>query len=102
MQNAIWTKTASYGTVETNGAIVTVNGKFVANAGMIELNRSKWITKDGITYTHLLGGKVAMTATDAAEYDAAYRAMCKATVVVPSAESLFDLDHEMSKENSRW
>ena len=104
MRTMIWSKVTSKGLVETDGSIVTLDGKMIGNSSgsAVSLPRSKWMTINGTTYTHMLGINVPLTTDEAAAHDAAYRAMIKATVVAPSAESLFDLSHEMSKENSRW
>ena len=103
MQDAIWTKQASYGTVETNGAIVTVNGKMVGNGGpAVKLPESKWITKDGTTYTHLIGLKVALTTEEAAAHDAAYDAKLKATRrYTPNVvDDMYELGREMDRAAS--
>ena len=104
MQAVIWSKVTSKGLVETDGAIVTLDGRMIGNSSgrAVSLPRAKWMTINGTTYTHLLGSNVPLTDAEAAAYDAAYMAKLKATVRVPSDDELFDLGYEMSKENSRW
>lgn len=104
MHTMIWSKVTSKGLVETDGSIVTLDGKMIGNSSgrAVSLPRSKWMTINGTTYTHLLGTYVPLTDAEAAAHDAAYFAMIKSTVRVPSDDELFDLGYEMSKENSRW
>ena len=106
MADVIWTKAATYGTVEVTRSDVTVNGALVGHAGQRASAIAKPIVKDGRTYTHLIGTRVALTADEAASYDAAMAAELAARVrtapaYVPTAAGRAeDLTRPMSREHS--
>jgi hypothetical protein len=110
MQNAIWTKTAGYGTVETDGNAIYHDGAYVIHHNpAIELPRSKWLTaKDGRLFTHLIAAtKFALTRGEATAYNAAYDAFLaeRAKTVKPVydiADESAEFGREMDREDSRW
>lgn len=104
MATVIWTKTATYGTVEVTAREIMVNGVAVANMTTGARKLPKAIVKDGKTFTHVIGDKIALTSEEAVSYvaavDAYFAALPRLTIVPNAAARAEALTRKMDREHS--